>query len=160
MSYKLEKPCSDKQRADFIVMYNHNLGLNIYETENYIYALDKNEIIDKETSVPILNPNYEEEIFNKRKSDFESQFFKTSLGWIRRKVKMRNNAEKDFLSDLLLQIKTGMDMGMDVEIISYRTPDFNQEIDEEYLKTLQTRVIASRDFITECLQQTVKDFGG
>ena len=37
MSYKLEKPFTDEQRADFIVQYNHNLGLEIQETENAIF---------------------------------------------------------------------------------------------------------------------------
>ena len=105
MSYKLQKPCSDKQRADFIVMYNHNLGLNIYETDSAIFALDKNEIIDEETQLPVINPNYDEELAIQRQKKFEAQFFHTSLGWIRRKVTMKNNSEKDFLSDLLMQIK-------------------------------------------------------
>ena len=40
MSYKLEKPYTDKQRADFIVEYNHNKGLNIQETDIALYALE------------------------------------------------------------------------------------------------------------------------
>ncbi len=40
MSYKLNKPYTENERADFIVTYNHNQGLLIEETENAIYALE------------------------------------------------------------------------------------------------------------------------
>ena len=40
MSYKLEKPYTDAQRADFIVENNHNKGLVIEETETALYALE------------------------------------------------------------------------------------------------------------------------
>ena len=43
MSYKLDKPCTDEQRADFIVMYNHNQGLIITETDSAFYALEPYE---------------------------------------------------------------------------------------------------------------------
>ena len=40
MNYKLQKPYTEKQRADFIVEYNHNKGLNIEETSEALYALE------------------------------------------------------------------------------------------------------------------------
>lgn len=40
MSYKLEKPLSIEERADFIVEHNHNNDLNIEETDFAIYALE------------------------------------------------------------------------------------------------------------------------
>lgn len=40
MSYKLDKPYTEKQKIDFIIQYNHNEGLNIQETENALYALE------------------------------------------------------------------------------------------------------------------------
>ena len=40
MSYKLEKPYSDIQRADFIVAYNHQKCMLIQETDNALYALE------------------------------------------------------------------------------------------------------------------------
>lgn len=52
MSYKLDKPYTDKQRADFIVKYNHNQGLDIQETDTALYALEaweqllNDEVID------------------------------------------------------------------------------------------------------------------
>ncbi len=36
--HELLKPCTDKQRADFIVEYNHRQGLVITEDEKGIYA--------------------------------------------------------------------------------------------------------------------------
>jgi hypothetical protein len=52
MSYKLEKPLSIEERANFIVDYNHNQSLRIEETELAIYALEEweelvgDEVID------------------------------------------------------------------------------------------------------------------
>lgn len=43
MSYKLDKPYSDIERADFIVQYNHNMLLKIYETQTALYALEPHE---------------------------------------------------------------------------------------------------------------------
>ena len=37
---ELNKPCSDKQKMDFIVEYNHNLGYEIKETPEAIQAWD------------------------------------------------------------------------------------------------------------------------
>lgn len=66
MSYKLKKTCTDKQRADFIVKYNHNLGLQIEETESAFYALEPDEIM--QDGVPVKNPNYAEEQLAKAKA--------------------------------------------------------------------------------------------
>lgn len=57
MSYKLEKPYTDKQRADFVVLYNHNQGLIIEETDTALYALEPDEIMQE--GVPVKNPDYE-----------------------------------------------------------------------------------------------------
>lgn len=51
MSYKLEKPYTDKQRADFIVEYNHNKGLNIQETDTALYALEAWEKLESDTVI-------------------------------------------------------------------------------------------------------------
>lgn len=66
MSYKLEKPYSEKQRIDFIVIYNHSRGLLIEETDVAMYALEANEImVDGE---PVVDPNYEEKQRQKEKA--------------------------------------------------------------------------------------------
>lgn len=159
MSYKLDKneQYTERKRADFIAEYNHRKGLKIEETESAVYALEKNEILIN--GIPEINPNYEQEIFNERKTKFEREFFETSLGWIRRNVTMIDGSKKDFLSDLLLQIKAGIELGQDVQIITYSLPDFSIEIDDEYMISLQTKKSATLAFVAECLQRTVQDFG-
>lgn len=51
MSYKLNKPYTEKQKIDFIVQYNHNEGLNIQETEDALYALEVWEKIENDEVV-------------------------------------------------------------------------------------------------------------
>ena len=51
MSYKLDKPYSDKQRADFIVEHNHNNGLTIQETDTALYALEAWELLEGDTVI-------------------------------------------------------------------------------------------------------------
>lgn len=51
MSYKLDKPYTDKQRVDFIVEYNHRQGLNIQETDTAIYALEAWEVLEGDTVI-------------------------------------------------------------------------------------------------------------
>ena len=90
---------------------------------------------------------------------FEKEFFQTSLGWIRRKVTMKDGSIKDFLADLLLPIKAGLEMGQNIEIITYKIPDFTQELNLSYMESLQEIKFATEEFVRECLVQTVKDFG-
>ena len=159
MSYKLEKPYTDFERADFIVEYNHKRGMLIEETEDgTLYALEKNEILVN--GVAEINPNYEEELSEQRESLFNQEFFQTSLGWIRRQVNMKDGSKKDFLSDLLLQIKAGLELGQSVEIITYKQPDFSEDINQAYMQTLQEKKTATLEFIKECLMRTVNDFNG
>ena len=159
MAYKLEKPYTDFERADFIVEYNHKRGMLIEETEDgTLYALEKNEIMVN--GVAEINPNYEEELSAQRENLFNREFFQTSLGWIRRQVNMKDGFKKDFLSDLLLQIKAGLELGQSVEIITYKQPDFSEDINEAYMQTLQEKKTATLEFVKECLMRTVSDFNG
>lgn len=159
MAYKLEKPYTDFERADFIVEYNHKRGMPIEETEDgTLYALEKNEIMVN--GVAEINPNYEEELSEQRENLFNQEFFQTSLGWIRRQVNMKDGSKKDFLSDLLLQIKAGLELGQSVEIITYKQPDFSENINEAYMQTLQEKKTATLEFVKECLMRTVSDFNG
>lgn len=159
MAYKLEKPYTDFERADFIVEYNHKRGMLIEETEDgTLYALEKNEIMVN--GVAEINPNYEEELSEQRENLFNQEFFQTSLGWIRRQVNMKDGSKKDFLSDLLLQIKAGLELGQSVEIITYKQPDFSEDINEAYMQTLQEKKAATLEFVKECLMRTVSDFNG
>ena len=66
MSYELRKPITEKTRMDFIVEYNHNMGLRIEDTPRYLFALEENEIMgEKEEGgevipYPVVDPDWEE----------------------------------------------------------------------------------------------------
>lgn len=105
-------------------------------------------------------PHYSpEEKAQQREADFNKQFFSTSLGYIRRSVTMADGSKKDFLADLLLQIKAGIEFGQEVSIITYKLPDFYQEATEEYMISLQEKKLATLQFVAECLSITAQDFG-
>lgn len=159
MAYKLEIPYSEEDKLNFIVTYNHQQSLKLEMLEDgTLFALKPNEIlVDGKVSI---NPNYEQEQTEAREKLFKNTFFQTSLGWIRRKVNMKDGSTKDFLADLLLPIKAGLELGQKVVIITYKTPDFTIDYDEEYVISLQEKKEATAEFIQECLMQTVADFGG
>lgn len=71
MSYKLEKPYTDEQYADFVVEHNHNNGRKIEETEDAIFALEANEIMGND-NIPIINPNYETELKQKERERLDN----------------------------------------------------------------------------------------
>lgn len=104
----------------------------------------------------VENPNYEEEQAQKREEQFNKDFFKTSLGYVRRKVSMATGETKDFLSDLLPTISMGVQMGQPVTIITYNKPDFTQEItDWTVFQNVQT---VTAEFVQECFMQLSNDF--
>ena len=80
MSYRLQTPYTDTQKADFIVEHNHNNGLNIengtdiYNVEelkfkgDFLFALEANEImaeIEVEIDVPDEVEEGEEQTYHK-----------------------------------------------------------------------------------------------
>ncbi|MCQ2754406.1 MAG: hypothetical protein MJ231_05080 [bacterium] len=103
---------------------------------------------------------YKNKLAQFKQNDFKSKFFETSLGWIKRKVNMKDGATKDFLCDILPQIKMAVELGENVQLITYKTPDFTKDCTEEYLKSIQERKSADLNFIKECLLQTSADFYG
>ena len=138
--YKYEKDCL---QTDICTMEEYENS-----KDNYVIKNGKLELID----------NLEDVLAQRREANFRKEFFSTSLGWIRRKVTMKDGSKRDFLSDLLLHIKAGIELGQEVEIITYKTPDFYLELSTDYMTTLQERKFANLDFVQECLLQTVKDF--
>lgn len=148
MSHILNKPCTDEQYADFVIEYNHTKGLVIEETEEAVYALEVNEII--QNGVPVVNPDYEAEKAKAREDLFNKEFFETSLGYVKRRVTMQDGTRKDFLSDILSMLIVG------VPIITYNAPDFNRE----ELPTQNRDVLVTEQFINECKQQFLQDFYG
>ena len=64
MSYKLDKPYTDEEYANFVVEHNHNNGRVIEETETAVYALEANEMmswqdVEEEIQVEIEPAEYE-----------------------------------------------------------------------------------------------------
>ena len=103
-------------------------------------------------------PHYtEEEKMQRRQNEFETEFFITSLGWIRRKVTMKDGSVKDFISDLLPLIIEGLRLGIAPNIITYREPDFTQEVTDWTI--YQVKKEATQQFIQDCLLQISEDFG-
>lgn len=137
---------------DNACLYSDICTMNEFQQNPDIYELNDGTLE--------LVANYQELIAQKRKEQFEREFFKTSLGWIRRQVSMKDGSKKEFLADLLLTIKAGMELGQDVKIITYKTPDFSKEPTLYYIESLQEVKSATPKFIQECLFQTVQDFGG
>lgn len=120
-------------------------GLEIQETERPIVLCDdcgSFEFADTD--------EYNQQQTEKRKQQFTTQFFNTSLGYVKRKVTMQDGSTKDFLSDILPLLQT------DIPIITYNEPDFTKD----ELPTQNTNVIVTEDFINECKQQVLIDFYG
>lgn len=51
MSYILEKPYTENEYADFIVLHNHNNRRKIEETETALYALEAWEVLEGDTII-------------------------------------------------------------------------------------------------------------
>ena len=137
---ELLKPYTENERMDFIVEQNHKNGYEIKETETSLEAWGKTD----------------DDYAKKREDLFYKDFFKTSLGYVRRKVSIATGEIKDFLSDLLPTISMGIQMGQPVTIITYNKPDFTQEItDWTVLQNIQT---VTAEFVQECFLQLSNDF--
>lgn len=157
MSYKLEKPFIEEQYSDFIVEHNHNNGRIIEETDTAVYALEAWEkLVDDE--VIDNTEEYERDQAKEKEEQFNKDFFKTSLGYIRRSVNMATGETKDFLSDLLPTISMGVQFGQQVPILTYKQPDFTKEFTLEYMVSLQEPKIVTSEFIQECAMQVSNDF--
>lgn len=103
-----------------------------------------------------VNENFYAEQMQARQEQFAKDFFETSLGYIRRKVKMANGETKDFLTDLLSSIAMGFQLNQSIQIICYNQPDFTQDVIVwEDLQHIET---ATPEFIQECFNQLNNDF--
>lgn len=90
----------------------------------------------------IINPNYEADKQAREDAQFNAAFFNTSLGYVRRKVTMKDGSTKDFLSDILPLLQAG------VPVLTY-----TRQLE-------QNKVIVTDAFIAECKQQVLVDFYG
>lgn len=100
----------------------------------------------------ILNPNYEEEQAEARRTAFNKAFFNTSLGYIRREVSMQDGTTKTFLTDMLPQLIVGF------PILAYDEPDFT--IEDVNMVDYQKQVTVTESFLKECKNQLIIDFYG
>ena len=119
---------------------------NEYPPEAAAWVNDNNCYIDE---IEPINGIRRFEIFEvpeptpeEQEQEFHRQFFLTSLGYVRRSVTMKDGSHKDFLSDILPLLEIG------VPILTY-TRDL-----------VQTKLLATEQFINECKQQMLRDFYG
>lgn len=77
-----------------------------------------------------------------KEEEFNRQFFLTSLGYVRRRVTMKDGSSKDFLSDILPLLEIG------VPVLTYSKD------------LVQKKVLVTEEFINQCKQQMLKDFYG
>lgn len=129
-------------------------GINI-EVSKEIFddcSKNKNKYQPNETLDGIeLNPNYEEIKAQERREEFNKAFFKTSLGYIRREVSMKDGTTKTFLTDMLPQLVVGF------PILAYEEPDFTQDVN---VVDYQKQVMVTEEFLKECKDQLIVDFYG
>lgn len=129
----------------------------VEENHPTYYALQPYEkLVDGE--VVDDTEEYEQEQIQTKQTQFNQEFFLTSLGYIRRKVSMATGETKDFLSDLLPVISMGIQSGQTVPIITYSLPDFTQKLTTEYLESLQSVKNVTAQFVQECFLQLSNDF--
>ena len=131
-------------------LYNDFKTLKTVEEQNAKYMWNGTDVVN--------NPDYEEMQANKRREQFNKDFFQTSLGYIRRKVSMKTGETKDFLTDLLPVISMAVNQQQPVQIITYKEPDFTKEITD--WESLQEIKLATPVFIQECFNQVSTDFTG
>ena len=144
---------TDKTAIENTLIFCPDLqGLEIKETERPIVQLDDTSFVFGDTD------EYQQEQTEKRQAVFNQEFFLTSLGYIRRQVNMATGEKKDFLSDLLPTISMAVQLGQEVPIITYKTPDFTKEFTLEYMESLQEVKNVTTEFVQECALQVSKDF--
>lgn len=101
MSYELQKPLTDKQRADFIVEHNHRHGLKIEDTDMYLFALFPNEIMgEKEIDGQLIPyPVIDEEYETKQEQKERERISKLSL--TKREVFLALYKNKNITPDMI-----------------------------------------------------------
>lgn len=116
---------------------------NIEITQEVYNDFDRYVYVDGQL---IEDEEYEIKEYAKKIEQFNMEFFNTTLGYIRRKVTMKDGTTKDFLTDIVPLLQVG------VNIITYSFTD--GEI------TQNTNIPVTEEFISECKQQVFKDFYG
>lgn len=73
MAKVLEKPYTSKQRVDFIVKYNHQMGKDIEETDIALYALEPWESVENDQIIE------DREGYARRKAEEEKEAKKQKI---------------------------------------------------------------------------------
>lgn len=84
---QLEKPYTEKQRIDFIVQYNHNLGYEIEETETHLNAIGyteeelRQQERDRIDALCLTRSDVERAIYADKGMDFDDliEYVKTNI---------------------------------------------------------------------------------
>ena len=128
---------------DLIVLVNEDK--DILEQQLQDSFMNYTSIEGTETEYELYEGEYltKEEIAEKQQEKFAQEFFNTSLGYVSRKVHMKDGTIKDFLSDILPLLQ------VDVPIITYNIDG-----------TQNVGVLVTVEFIEECKQQVLIDFYG
>lgn len=115
------------------------------ELEQALKFMVYTSIEETDVNYQLYNGQYltEEEIAEIKQEQFLKDFFNTSLGYVRRKVSMKDGSTKDFLTDILPLLQEN------VPIITYNADG-----------TQNTEVMVTETFINECKQQVLRDFYG
>ena len=158
MAYQVEVLEYEKKTIE-VPVYNEETGEPTGETKTVeVDDLTKPIMVEEE----ITNPETDEkEVVTVQKHHTETRvktvevielvedegklergFFKTSLGYIRRKVTMKNGTQKDFLADILPLLQVG------VPVLTYD------------ITGGQSKVLITQEFIDECKQRMLVDFYG
>lgn len=120
---------------------------------NFRYKETKTQIKELCDLVPDPTP---EELEEQRREQFHKEFFNTSLGYIRRTVTKANGETADFLLDYTALIAKAVEKGLNYPIITYDEPDFTEDITD--WTQYQNHVVATEQFVLECLAQAGNDF--
>lgn len=117
---------------------------------------------DKTTDLVVVDPAYEEAQIAIREEGFKKEFFKTSLGWIRRKPTLADGTQDDFLNNDLPLFAIALQSNTPVVLpVAYNLPDFTNELTDAYMISLQIlNQPVTPQFIADCLQVKLKDFAG
>lgn len=110
MSYKLEKPYDEIQYADFVVEHNHKNGRLIEETQDAVYALLEDEMM--QNGLPVKNPNYEVEKAQKER-DRLNEFFLTGAD-VERAIYQTKGLDFD---DLISLVESSKPDGIDIKAL-------------------------------------------
>lgn len=140
MAYRLNKPYTEEEKLNFLVLNNDQRGLRTVETEAALFALEENEIMQDDE--PIVDPQWNEKQKQKRKEQFEANFMETSYikdgktSWYRQIPKGYANAPQSIdIINNIVNMQGSLTEQVASMIIFYKKPNFayKNQCTEEWL---------------------------